>query len=71
MPTPAPRLQAFRAGILHFVDDPAQAGDAAGVAHEDGLLVLADGKVRAFGEAAELLPACRPRSNSPTTAAGC
>ncbi|WP_068804999.1 guanine deaminase [Thauera phenolivorans] len=60
MPTPAPRLQAFRAGILHFVDDPAQAGDAAVVAHEDGLLVLADGKVRAFGEAAELLPGLPP-----------
>ncbi|MBI1907539.1 MAG: guanine deaminase [Rhodocyclales bacterium] len=56
----APRVQAFRASILHFVDDPAVVGDAARQYFDDGLLVLADGKVSALGEAATLLPTLAP-----------
>ena len=60
MATPAPRLQAFRASVLHFVDDPALAGAAAVVVHEDGLLVLTDGRVSALGDASALLPGLPP-----------
>jgi guanine deaminase len=55
-----PREQAFRASIVHFVDDPAQVGDAAVQYFDDGLLVLDAGKVRALGDAATVLPTLTP-----------
>jgi guanine deaminase len=45
--------QAYRAGILHFTDDPAF-NDQAHAWHEDGLLIVADGRVRAAGDYAQL-----------------
>jgi len=50
--------QAFRGSILHFVDDPAT-DDRAGAYeyHEDGLLLVEDGRVAGLGNARELLPA--------------
>jgi guanine deaminase len=56
----APRLQAFRAAILHFVADPAEVGEKAAAYFDDGLLVLADGRVEALGDASALLPALPP-----------
>ncbi len=41
--TPAPSV--FRGQILHFVDDPALTGERAHVYHEDGALVVRDGRV--------------------------
>ncbi len=59
--TPSPsanpaQLKAFRGSILHFLDDPGQGGDASYRYHEDGLLVLRDGRVAELGEASSLLP---------------
>ncbi len=45
--------QAYRASLLHFHADPACHADAHAW-HEDGLLVVADGKVRAAGDYASL-----------------
>ncbi|SFM10779.1 guanine deaminase [Rugamonas rubra] len=45
--------QAYRASLLHFHADPAFHADAHAW-HEDGLLVVADGKVRAAGDYASL-----------------
>jgi len=42
-------LKAFRASILHFTADPALSGQAHHW-HEDGLLVLEDGRVKAAGD---------------------
>ncbi|MCE3261665.1 MAG: guaD [Pseudoduganella sp.] len=42
-------IKAFRASILHFTADPA-ASDRAHAWHEDGLLMLQDGRVRAAGD---------------------
>ncbi|ANJ66109.1 guanine deaminase [Halothiobacillus diazotrophicus] len=51
-------LSAFRAPLLHFLDDPGL--DAAQpdsyVWYPDGLLLVADGRVQAIGPANELLP---------------
>ncbi|MEZ5609164.1 MAG: guanine deaminase [Rhodocyclaceae bacterium] len=47
---------AVRASILHFVADPAEAGEAAAEYFDDGLLILADGKVAALGPSDALLP---------------
>ncbi|MEZ5478143.1 MAG: guanine deaminase [Thiolinea sp.] len=51
--------QAFRAAILHLLDDPGEQlqtePDTLGY-HADGLLVVEDGHVAAVGAAAELLP---------------
>ena len=50
-------LQAFRGSILHCLDDPGDGLSSADVEfHEDGLLLVADGKVRRLGNASVLLP---------------
>ncbi|SFF74997.1 guanine deaminase [Duganella sp. CF458] len=46
-------LKAFRASILHFTADPAFHANAH-TWHEDGLLVIDDGRVQAAGEYAQL-----------------
>ena len=46
----APGLTAFRGQILHFVDDPDLAGERAQVYHEDGVLVVREGRVLAVGD---------------------
>jgi len=51
--TESPRCQAYRAGILHFTGDPAF-DDKAYAWHEDGLLVIEDGRVKAAGDYARL-----------------
>jgi guanine deaminase len=49
-------LTAFRAELLSVPEDPAQAGDSAVRHHADGLLVIEDGIVVAFGAYADLAP---------------
>ncbi|RZI43773.1 guanine deaminase [Herbaspirillum sp. HC18] len=51
--SPSPRCQAYRASILHFTADPAF-DDNAHAWHEDGLLVVEDGRVKAAGDHAQL-----------------
>lgn len=46
--------QAYRAALLHMLDDPSRAPDAA-VYHPDGLLVIEDGHVADVGPADEVL----------------
>jgi guanine deaminase len=46
--------QAYRAALLHMLDDPSRAGTQAHDYHPDGLLVVEDGHVAAFGDYAEL-----------------
>jgi len=48
-------LRAFRASILHLLEDPTKSGEAIAF-HEDGLLVVDQGKVVACGDYAELAP---------------
>jgi len=49
-------LQAYRASLLHMLDDPA-ASDGAGCAyHDDGLLLVEDGIVQGCGDYADLAP---------------
>ena len=48
-------VQAYRASLLHFSNDPAFDGDATQW-HSDGLLVVADGKIVAAGDYDRLLP---------------
>lgn len=51
-------LQAHRGALLHFSGDPGDHDDAGSYHHhEDGLLLVEDGRVAAAGSAAELLPA--------------
>lgn len=53
-PDPAPSgLQAYRASLLHFTADPAF-HDNAYAWHEDGLLIVNDGRIQAAGEYAQL-----------------
>ncbi len=52
-------LQAYRASLLHFHADPAFSDDNHAW-HADGLLVVADGKVRAAGDYAQLLATLAP-----------
>lgn len=53
-PKPAPSsCQAYRAGILHFTADPAF-HDNAYAWHEDGLLIVNEGRVQAAGDYAPL-----------------
>jgi len=55
-------LQAYRASLLHFTGDPALDPKAC-VWHEDGLLLVQDGKIQALGDYAKLkasLPADTP-----------
>lgn len=50
-------MQAYRASILHLLDDPTKISAAEAVAfHEDGLLLVEDGRVAACGAYAELSP---------------
>ncbi len=49
-------LAAFRASILHYVDDPAAAGPRAFEHFEDGLLLVRDGRVAECGPATQILP---------------
>jgi len=50
-------LQAYRAALFHLLDDPAKAPDGQAYAyHEDGLLVVEDGRIVACGDYAELAP---------------
>ena len=50
---PAPQRTAYRASVLHFHADPAF--DASSHTwHEDGLLIVADGKIEAVGDYAQL-----------------
>lgn len=51
---------AIRGRILSFREDPATAGGAAHRYLEDGLLVLAEGRIGAIGDAATLLPGLPP-----------
>jgi guanine deaminase len=55
----ASTMQAYRAGLLHFHADPAFA-EHAHAWHEDGLLIVADGKVVAAGDYAQLAPTLPP-----------
>jgi len=59
MSTASPNLQAYRASLLHFRADPAF-DDRAALWHEDGLLVIEDGKVRAAGDHAALVSTLPP-----------
>lgn len=50
-------LHAYRAALLHAVDDPSRvAAQEAIVAHDDGLLLVEDGVVAAFGAWDDLAP---------------
>jgi len=59
MSTATPTLQAYRASLLHFRADPAF-DDAAALWHEDGLLVVEDGRVKAAGDHAALVSTLPP-----------
>ncbi|MGO4674793.1 guanine deaminase [Bosea sp. 2YAB26] len=50
------RLRALRGRLLWFVGDPETSGDAAHRFIGDGLVVIADGLIKAVGAASELLP---------------
>jgi len=52
----SPGSQAYRARILHFVDNPAVVGEAAWQYYEDGLLLVEQGHIKAVGPADALLP---------------
>jgi guanine deaminase len=48
---------AYRAALIHMLDDPCRTGAAEAFAyHQDGLLVVEDGHVAAFGAYADLAP---------------
>ena len=50
-------MEAFRASVLHFVDDPDRVGEKDSYQYfEDGMLVVDDGKVVAAGYAEDLIP---------------
>ena len=53
MPTASPNVQAYRASLLHFRADPAF-DDGAALFHEDGLLIVEDGRIQAAGDYAAL-----------------
>ena len=48
-------MQAYRASILHLVDDPTKNAEAVAF-HEDGLLLVEDGRIVGCGAYAELSP---------------
>lgn len=50
-------VRAYRAALVHFTDDPRQAGEAACIHHPDGLLLVEDGHIAACGSFADLAPA--------------
>jgi guanine deaminase len=50
-------MQAYRASILHFLNDPDEVGEEASYQYlEDGVLVIDKGRVQQLGSAHELLP---------------
>ena len=49
-------MQAYRASILHLLDDPTKNEEGAVAFHKDGLLLVEDGRVAGCGEYAELSP---------------
>jgi guanine deaminase len=49
-------VQAYRASILHLLDDPTKNAEGAVAFHKDGLLLVEDGCVVGCGEYAELSP---------------
>ncbi len=59
-PTPAKRIDAFRASLFHFLGDPLDSGEGAYEYFDDGLLVVVDGIVDAAGDAQRLLPTLPP-----------
>lgn len=60
VPPGDPRRQAYRASILHFLDDPRDRLDAASYRYlEDGLLIVEGGRVLALGPAPRLLARSR------------
>jgi guanine deaminase len=59
MSTVPQTLQAYRAGLLHFRADPAF-DEHAHAWHEDGLLLVEAGKVKAAGDYAQLAPQLPP-----------
>ncbi|WP_020651470.1 guanine deaminase [Massilia niastensis] len=59
MSTVPNNVQAYRASLLYFRADPAF-DDRAAVWHEDGLLVVEDGRVKAAGDHASLLGSLPP-----------
>ena len=59
MPTVPPSVQAYRASLLYFHADPAFA-EHAHAWHEDGLLLVEDGKIKAAGDYARLAPTLPP-----------
>jgi guanine deaminase len=57
------RTLALRGRLLEFLDDPAAVGAAASLRHhEDGLLVIEDGRIAGAGATAALLPALPART---------
>lgn len=52
--TAVAQSRAFRGQLLFFTEDPAQYGEAAWTHIEDGLLLIADGKIVAVGEYSSL-----------------
>ena len=61
-------LQAYRATLLHFHADPAFSEQAHSW-HEDGLLIVADGKVQAAGDYGTLHPTLPPGARLPVMVA--
>ncbi|OON64252.1 guanine deaminase [Massilia sp. KIM] len=59
MSTAPHTVQAYRASLLHFHADPAFDGEAYAW-HEDGLLVVEDGRVKAAGDHARLVASLPP-----------
>jgi guanine deaminase len=59
MPTVPPSVQAYRASLLHFHADPAFAEHAHSW-HEDGLLLVEEGRIKAAGDYAQLAPTLPP-----------
>lgn len=59
MSTATPNLQAYRASLLHFRADPAF-DDQAALWHEDGLLIIEDGRIKAAGDHAALVATLPP-----------
>ena len=58
---------AYRAGLLHMLEDPTRAPAGEAFAwHDDGLLVVEDGHVAAFGAHADIAPTLR--ADTPVTA---
>ncbi|WP_306395921.1 guanine deaminase [Telluria beijingensis] len=59
MSTATPNLQAYRASLLHFRADPAF-DDRAALWHEDGLLIIENGRIKAAGDHAALVATLPP-----------